>query len=365
MEKTNRSILLFEDNQNRRDSFLSEFKNIDALTTINVFDENDVDKFEKTLENKGDKSNAVEEELATYIKKFYPDTKLLLVDHDLTGLNSNINEPVVTTAGRILNQPVCRYHRSPQQNKLARINLWKSLGSIYAIELDNDDICNEAINVYDGFEYIKNKYEALDQDIKLKGPAASLANILGMPGLQMYFLMYTSAVSIFNDIIFTDKHSDSDERIVPEISKRVPFVIGYWLYNVILRYPGVILNEIATRSYLDFDNMSEAKDAFDEAIYIGPFDKIKKYWFRDKLDLMLDKYDDVEGCLQEKGVNIEIKPCMCSIDKTLHAGYYDILRDMPISSQKSKGNLTWVPQGADLARIDTESYDRLAPLVNW
>jgi len=366
MEKTKRVVLLFEDKEERRAEFIQGFGGADENTDLRVIDKDAADKFNNELSQQTDEDTmSVEEALAAFIQSNYPDVDLLLVDHDLTGYNASISEPAVTAAGRILNLPVCRYHRAPTKNKISKINLWKSLGSIYAIELvDDEDIYITVNDIYDGFSDIKAKYIKLSDDDRMKGPAAALANILGYPGLHMRLSMYTNAVSIFNDLIETDNHGEEQERKIPTVTDRVPFVIGYWLYNVILRYPGVLLNAEAAKSYVDIGNFDEVQDAFNDALYTGPFGNVKKYWLRDILDEMLDQNDDVADFIKSKGVSVEISPCLCSIDSSLHAGYYDILNDKPISLEKSVGQLTWLPKGADLARVDTDSYENLAPLLN-
>jgi hypothetical protein len=43
------------------------------------------------------------------------------------------------------------------------------------------------------------------------------------------------------------------------------------------------------------------------------------------------------------------------------AGYYCMLRELPVSFENSKGGLPWFPRGADLARVSRSAYEQLGP----
>jgi hypothetical protein len=62
-------------------------------------------------------------------------------------------------------------------------------------------------------------------------------------------------------------------------------------------------------------------------------------------------------------VKARVKECKCSVDNTSRAGYYCMITEKPVSDKNSKGNISWFPSGADLARIAKPEFDKLAPWI--
>ncbi|MEW8333954.1 MAG: hypothetical protein AB2692_23700, partial [Candidatus Thiodiazotropha sp.] len=107
-------------------------------------------------------------------------------------------------------------------------------------------------------------------------------------------------------------------------------------------------------------NQDEVKGCFQDAIYTGPFDGVDNFWWRVRLDQILDGLDGPEYV--ESIAEITVSECKCSVTGTSPAGYYDIITKQPISYNESVGDMQWIPPGADLTRINKQTYEEEAPL---
>ena len=82
--------------------------------------------------------------------------------------------------------------------------------------------------------------------------------------------------------------------------KRLSCFLGYWLWDSLLRYPGVFVNEVAAASHLNIsaNDFSQPKiqDIFQKALYQGPFaDPKKLQWWRGILDDIVSSEDCADG----------------------------------------------------------------------
>lgn len=328
--------------------------------------------YNENIENELYNSNADEDIWKRVLDKL--GILMVVVDHDLSALNDvKISESSITNACKQLSIPVCTYHRKPpntdSQTLKDRVNQSRSFSIEINIDEDNDfqNAAQEIINVFYGFEELKNKISHLEEETLSGGPAKILSSILEKPELESLFTRYTSSSTLAADIIQYNNEEDEDELISETIKSRLPFILGCWLYNYILPFPGIILNNIAAASYINIDPEQLADKFFDEfkdAQYKGPFSNNDIYWWRYDLDQILfdaNSENAYEHLLQKN--LLEVMPCKCSVSDTSPAGYYCIVRQAPISFEESKGNLSWIPEGADLCRINKKIYRKLAPIM--
>ena len=131
----------------------------------------------------------------------------------------------------------------------------------------------------------------------------------------------------------------------------------------------MILNRTAAASFLNI-NADEfltptISGYFNDAKYNGPFGDINNYWWRSNLELIVEEHDDINDYLKSQGYKESVEPCMCSENPKIYAGYYDFLSKKPVSLEESVGNLSWIPKGADLTRLNKIRYEELAPIINF
>jgi hypothetical protein len=151
------------------------------------------------------------------------------------------------------------------------------------------------------------------------------------------------------------------------LKRRIPTALGYWLYDSVLRFPGIVVNEIAAASYLNIDaeqfrDRPRIQGLFSSALYQGPFaDPKAPIWWRDKLDDLLQKAKAKDGrSLVHKVLKTTVKPCF---DGKKRAGYYCVVTGKPVSKENSRGQISWLPRGADLSRVRKDIYEELAPWI--
>lgn len=363
MAQTN-NIILFEDNLDNQAEIhkgLSELrKEINLIL---------VDKEKASILIPPDIDDASEDVLVSNLSTLCKTDEigLIVVDHDLSQLKSSLSESIVTAAAHELAIPVCRYHRRSSAAPKQASN-WELNSNIFAIDVDfNGALPRTLLDALDGFKELQTRYENLDPKIRSNGPAVVLATILDKPGLATHFSLYTSGISFLNDPLIVSQHQDDKTARKEMLAKRIPYVLGYWLYNSILKFPGIILNEEAAASYLDIATndflLPDVAAFFQDARYRGPFSNSGTYWWRAILDDMLDD-EDAHEYLKNHECPATVNRSKCSRSGATPAGYYDLFTKKPISKDASVGSLSWIPQGADLARVDKERYEELAPILN-
>ena len=187
-----------------------------------------------------------------------------------------------------------------------------------------------------------------------------MAELTGRPDQAPYFSNYLESATLMSDIL---EFAENDQ---PLIEKKLALVLGYWLYNYVLVYPGILLNDIAAASYLDLslESLNGSKDFFTKAKYEGPFSGDKEYWWRYDLDdiLIEQNADSGYSLLSDKGLQ-EIEQSTCFRSGQHPAGYYCIANQQAISLEESRGDISWIPSGADLCRIDKGTYEKLSVLL--
>ncbi|PCJ88330.1 MAG: hypothetical protein COA54_03430 [Thiotrichaceae bacterium] len=368
--KNKGTVVLFEDNEDIRGQIVESFTKQEKQFELRDIDNDDAKSIQEIADASGE-AFAIEEVIASYITENIKDARLILVDHDLTQYNSYMSEPSIVAAARTLNIPVCRYHRKRKSSALPDYNTWKINNNFFSIELDSnnfDEMASAALSIMHAFNNIRDVYSSIDKEVKQYGPAYALSNILGRSDQYDHLKLYSNVISIAFDII---NISDIDTEDHPSFNweQRTAYILSYWLYNSILKFPGIILNRTATASFLninvdEFSSPTISK-CFSGAKYDGPFGDINDYWWRSDLELIVEEHDDINDYIKSQGCEERVSPCMCSENSDIYAGYYDLLNNKPISLEESVGNLSWIPTGADLTRLNKARYEELAPIINF
>jgi hypothetical protein len=157
------------------------------------------------------------------------------------------------------------------------------------------------------------------------------------------------------------------------------YVIGHILLNAILKYPGPILSEEALCAYLAVaqDQIDVVAKIFGPARYSGPFSEMRRYYWHESVNQILDDLttalDDQEfetfGELNreavERNLGRKLNRHGCSRCIGQNGGFYCPFTRRPVCTRSdcSVGASSWIPQGAQLCRIEREFYDEWAPLL--
>ena len=364
-------ILLIDDTKELRENVFGRLteKASSKIEIIQLDEDNLNDYIPKDTTSSKDTS-APEDLLAERLEG--SDIDLIVVDHDLSKLKSDLSEPVVSIASHAATIPLCRYARVNRKSNMSKLSDAIEAGTTFSIKINisEDSAIEEIIEACYGFKDIKEEINKLEPAILEKGPAYILASILGDTTQEKSIAQYTISSNILNEVLELHELEKEENFNKSEIAKikinRLTYIIGYWLYNSILKFPGVILNKKATCSYLNIneDDFDKHKPFFDSAKYDGFFSKFTEYWWKDRLNTLLDNEDVWSGKeLLEKKTKDTISPCLCSINPEVEAGYFCVIKREPISEKESIGGISWLPKGANLCRATKSDYEQIAPLL--
>jgi hypothetical protein len=262
--------------------------------------------------------------------------------------------------------PFCQYSRQPSQGfqemaTFRRLKDWDS-DEITLGGLEPKNWVPQIASLYKGFELIRQKYKKVSREHKT--PAAVISAILDHPESESRIALYGSGdQGLLREILV---YYNPDKVDMDALRHRMPRVLGKWLYLSILRFPGILVNQVAAASYLnincgDFAN-PKVQGIFREAMYSGPFAELGPWWWRYMLDDLLESRDceDGRGFAGKQKVNVQA--CL-DPDSGERAGYYCMLTKAPVSEENSRGGISWFPSGADLARIRKDKFEEITALV--
>jgi hypothetical protein len=290
----------------------------------------------------------------------YDEATMLVVDRDLSKSQNfgGLSDDTVAAAAKRLAIPICSYARQQAPDDYNWRARWQE-GRIVLIFENDEDLARKAVLAARGFAEIAAGLLGVMKDRAGKSPAKVLATLLGKPEYSDKIALYS--VGDQNRLAEVLAKDETD-RV-----KRMECFLGYWLWDSLLRYPGLLVNEVAAASYLniatvDFEK-SEVRAVFAEALYGGPFaDSKRPQWWRGMLDDIVSGENCNDGLeLVRKKVSSSINRSQCYVDPSQPAGYYCIISSQPVSLENSKGGLSWFPRGADLTRIGNPKFEEYGP----
>jgi len=274
-----------------------------------------------------------------------------------------------------------------KQTPRQRIKELVQRAHLYSAKLDLKGTGNEDIelipedivrihSIYLGFEELReriNKLEKQDfvnEDNTRKDIVDIATEILDKDDMEPILSGYARSFNLYGDYVelleAIDNENSDEDSVILKFKTGLAYLIGFWLYNSVLKFPGVILKSEAAASYLDlnYDDFIENKQQFNSALYTGPFSQKTKYefWWRFDLDDILidEEVDSGYQLLLKKGIECKQSACLECGES---AGYFCLVKEAPVCKKHSIGALDWMPRGADLSRIATEAYELYHPYL--
>lgn len=317
---------------------------------------------------------------------FYDRIVLLVTDRDLSTNSehwSGLSQTAVSGAARVLGLPVAGYRLQAKPNIIDEL---KRIPGDGLIDLSPDVASRAAqvANLAKGFVDLRKRIDQWHQQVALDkkagsakrrgatpaaaSPGALLAGVLGQPMAAGHFDTFACGdqVAIGEILRFS---RNSKVRMSEQVQRSLVAALGVWLADLVMKYPGVLVNEVAAASYLDIHPedfaCADVRKLFKSALYTKlPFeDKASPLWWRHLLDEIVNDAHCSSGLdlCEKKG--LAVRYCPCQEDPKLHAGYYCMATGQPISGEKSSGRVRWFPPGADLARLKAKIYRKLSPWI--
>lgn len=310
-------------------------------------------------------------EIGTYEKRIekdlqqprYTNPAIIVADQDLSLSKKypGLSESAVKRVADSLGIPECAYSRGDQAEDFLYHAEQREARIVLSIT-GNDKFEEQIVSLAEGFEEIAGKLQSTGEPAEKKSPGKLLASILGKPEYADKISLYASGdQNRLASYLRPGKPNRAEKQ------KSLTCLLGYWLWDSVLRYPGVLVNKVAASSYLniklDAFQATAIQDVFARARYQGPFANAKgPMWWRGMLDDLVSSNSLIDGReLAGQRLNTPIPRSECCEDATKPAGYYCMLSNRPVSLENSKSGLTWFPRGADLARVSLSKYDELGP----
>jgi hypothetical protein len=297
----------------------------------------------------------------------YKEATLVVADYDLSASLSypGLSEQQVRAAANRLAIPECGYARGVTASSSDFVRLAKQREASIVLHFrpgQHEDLAKQAVSIAEGFTFIDGKLPGALKALGRTTPGELMAYILEKPEYADKIALYASG----DQDRLGDMKKDEREE-VKHYHRRLSCALGYWLWDSLLRYPGVLVNLVAAASYLNIRDddfvVPEVQELFTGAKYSGPFaEEARPQWWRGMLDDIVAREGFTDGReLASSRLGRPVRQSQCCEEPEIPAGYYCMLSDRPVSLKNSKGGLPWFPRGADLARVSRSKYDELAP----
>jgi hypothetical protein len=352
-------VVIFEDDENRRKSLVGEIsqrvgRGFQVLAFAPVSTKSRAGAFEDRL-------------VGELSARTYKDAILYVSDRDLSKIEGYIglSEAAVSRAAERFGVPIALYAQGKSYTILSKDN-YPGDGKIILAGTSISEHAHEAARLAQGFvDVAKGIDAAMSRKRDRVSPAALASSIMGRPEFSDRVVQYALGDQKALSEVF--RAADSKDAESKKRRRRIR-LMGTWIYDSILRFPGLLLNDVAAASYVNistntFRAAPEVRDLFKSALYSGPFsDNQNPFWWRPDIDdlLLKEKVETGRDLVKQK-LGRKVAGCKCSVNPKLRAGYVCMLTHQPISEQNSEGGLSWFPPGADLARVNKKKLEELRP----
>jgi hypothetical protein len=256
--------------------------------------------------------------------------------------------------------------------------------SLFELRIPSDEAegARFIASTFNGLSEIGRMLEADPQIIASKRSlAAVLAALLNKPQIESQFALYMSRLGAANASLLETlkRFIGTTEPPASEKKRLLTYVLGHVLLNAILKYPGPILSEKALCAYVATSD-AEASNLFgifSKAIYAGPFGHTARYYWREDVDETIDELaSDIDeeqfemvGDLNRRAVEKKLGRALATHDCDRCDGHQGgflcpfTQRPVCLRADCSVAASSWIPQGAQLCRVERVFYDEWAPLL--
>ena len=309
------------------------------------------------------------------------DVRLVITDYDLTE-QGQLGFFGATVVDWCQNRgiPVGDFSRANASSLATEPNLFE-----LRVPIESNEAAAEYVAaVYRGFAAIRDAIDADATLMKQRSPAAALAAMLGAKDMESQFSQYGIRYGGANSALVDLVSETAPEEIKPELKRKVAllsYIMGHLLVNAVLRFPGPIMSAEGLAAYLAVDRSDEDKysSQFEAARYIGPFKTLDTYYWTDRVDEILSRFDhkvsetdEFESPGEYNRTRVEIalgeplaRSSRCSRCQGKNGGFLCPFTHRAVCQRPdcSVVSNVWIPPGARLSRFEREFYDEWAPIL--
>jgi len=309
------------------------------------------------------------------------DTRLVITDYDLTeGGQTGLFGPMIVSWCQRHIIPVGNFSRGAPQELPDESDLFE-----LRVPTGRDEIAPYVAGLYRGFAAIRRQLEVMKEDLARGASTSSvMATILERRYLEPALALYVSKLAPASSGLFDRLRKTAPSDVEPTEEERISvltYIIGHVLSNSVLRYPGPILSNAALLAYVTASPADEDEilPLFDGARYTGPFAELGRFFWRVEVDDLIDAmagqtdedfgsdFDQYNRRAVENALQRQLTPHGCPREGCLgtRGGFWCPFTDRPVCNRSdcSVAGNSWVPEGAELCRVEREFFDEWAPLL--
>lgn len=310
------------------------------------------------------------------------DTMLVVADYDLTRAVKGLFGHSVVAWCRNRFIPVGDFSRGHVGALATEADLFD-----LRVPRDETDALRFIARVYEGFRRVRMGIEA-DPSLVLEGrsPAQVLARLLGRPELEGELGPYVSRPGLFNASLLdtlTGRSAAEAAGMLVEKTRLLTYIIGHVLLNAVMKYPGPLLGEGPLCAYLatSEENVDEIVELFGRAVYSGPFDSGERFFWRDRVDAVVDclaeelevtespsgAFGDYHRAVVSKALGRPAAPHGCERCEGTKGGFWCPFTKRAVCEldECSSASSSWVPTGAYACRVEREFFDEWSPVLGF
>ena len=240
-------------------------------------------------------------------------------------------------------------------------------------------------NAFTGFQFIKSQIHERPEILTAsRSLATALSILLDSPNSESMFAAYMSKLTASNSALLQMIKAFAGGNTLPTDEQKariLAYVLGHILANAVLKYPGPIVSLDVLCAY--FATSSEEAEIlsplFEPAKYQGPFNLRQQFYWRDRIDSIVDDmsegFDDDQfdsfaeynRHVVERQLARSLAPHTCDRCDGLKGGFWCpfTLRAVCERGDCSVPASSWIPSGAQLSRVERDFYDEWAPILGY
>lgn len=298
----------------------------------------------------------------------YSSLSLIVSDRDISRSGyPGLSEAAVGKAAARLGVPICVYASGKQDDVFER----QRTGGDGRILLDPKTMTATVPVIARGMLDVRERLQKVMKGGTKswpRGAAALLAKMLEADQATEHLALYARGDQRMI-AEFLHERTKGAKRNKALDDKRMATALGVWLFDSVLRFPGLVLDQLAAGSFLgiDPDSMTSAdvRRTFKKAEYVGPFfSNDAPRWWRYKLVEQMAEGGVTDGrALVKSKAKGGVPRCVCGVDGKAPAGAVCVVTRTPVCEAHSVGQISWLPRGADLARVQRKIFDEIAPWI--
>ena len=238
-------------------------------------------------------------------------------------------------------------------------------------------------SAFRGFKEIRRRLVEGSTIVQSKtSPADVLAWLVGRPHLYSHMALYMARVGSDSGALMDRLlPSDGSDKQSEDKIQILTYVLGHVLVNMILRFPGPILSDLALCAYVatSLDESDRMDEIFRDARFGGPFGDSRSYYWREEVDAILDSigeeladvqfeaFGQFNRAVAEHATKGQLRTHDCVRCGGKEGGFLCPFTERAVCQRSdcSVPASSWIPQGADLCRIEKDFFDEWAPVLGF